>query len=489
MASTHAGSTLAAPGFGEVSIPALQYLRQPITARRAAYLLLFLFLITPVVMIFVPWQQSLTASGRVVAFDPTLREQVVEAPVDGRIVKIHVMEGQEVKGPKVDSYGNVIPNTGTLLVSIRDPDPMLMTRLLEQKKTVEQRLKAASDRVNSYLNQINALKSSRGKAIQVAERRIEVAKKREEASTRSLENAIATYKLAAYQQDQQEKLLQSKLTSELNFRQAQQKKDAAFANQERARAEKMEAEQSKLASMADLDKVGFDFDAQILSAEASRQSAEAEVATAKASLADIRVRISRQETQDVYAPCDGTIFRVLTRGAGGGTTVKAGTPLMRVVPDVPEKDRVVELIVDGNDAPLINELWHKHLRETGKKPQIPVRLQFEGYPAVQWVGWPSAAVGTFGGVVDFVDAADDGKGNFRILVRRDPEEEKINPWPRGYALRQGLRANGWVLLNRVSLGWEFWRRLNGFPPVVAGEREDVGKDGSGKKPPVLKKLK
>jgi len=25
---------------------------------------------------------------------------------------------------------------------------------------------------------------------------------------------------------------------------------------------------------------------------------------------------------------------------------------------------------------------------------------------------------------------------------------------------------GWVFLNRVPLGYEIWRRLNGFPPVL-----------------------
>lgn len=479
----------AAPGFGDVHISTLQYLRQPITARRAARCLLVLFILTPIVLIFVPWQQSVGATGRVIAYDPTLREQVVESPIDGRIVKVHVVEGQKVYGPERDSQGNAIPQTGTLLVSIRDPDPSLMTRLTEQKRTVEQRLQAAELRASAYREQINAITRSRGQAIQVAERRVEMAKKREEASNRYLENAMASYKLASYQLDQQQKLYREKLTSELELRQAQQREAATEAEQARAQAALLESEQSKLAAMADQDKVGFDFDAQIRNVEALKESAQAEVASAKASLADIRVRIARQESQDVYANCDGTVFRVLSRGAGGGAIVKAGAPLMRIVPEVPEEDRVVELIVDGNDAPLINELWQKTLRKTGKKPRIPVRLQFEGYPAVQWVGWPSAAVGTFGGYVDFVDATDDGRGNFRILVRRDPVEEKENPWPRGYALRQGLRTNGWVLLNRVKLGWELWRRMNGFPPVVAGERGDSKSGDKLKKPPVFKGLK
>jgi hypothetical protein len=37
-------------------------------------------------------------------------------------------------------------------------------------------------------------------------------------------------------------------------------------------------------------------------------------------------------------------------------------------------------------------------------------------------------------------------------------------WPDGTYLRQGVRAIGWVLLNRVTLGYELWRRFNGFPP-------------------------
>ena len=36
----------------------------------------------------------------------------------------------------------------------------------------------------------------------------------------------------------------------------------------------------------------------------------------------------------------------------------------------------------------------------------------------------------------------------------------------GASCGRGVRANGWVLLNQVSLGFELWRQFNGFPPVV-----------------------
>ena len=122
-----------------------------------------------------------------------------------------------------------------------------------------------------------------------------------------------------------------------------------------------------------------------------------------------------------------------------------------LVPEV--ADRVAEIFVEGNDAPLINK-------------GDPVRLQFEGWPAVQFVGWPSVAVGTFGGKVLLVDSTSNEMGKFRVLV--EPHVGGGDePWPSTTYLRQGVRAKGFVLLRQVALGYEVWRRLNGFPPVVA----------------------
>ena len=148
---------------------------------------------------------------------------------------------------------------------------------------------------------------------------------------------------------------------------------------------------------------------------------------------------------ELRAPMDGTVLRVLS--GQGNAFVKSGDPLLVLVPDT--TDRAVELWVAGNDMPLIS---------VGR----PVRLQFEGWPAVQFTGWPSVAVGTFGGTVALIDATDDGSGRFRIVVRPD----NADPWPTGLYLRQGVRVNGWVLLDQVKLGYELWRRFNGFPPTV-----------------------
>jgi adhesin transport system membrane fusion protein len=176
-------------------------------------------------------------------------------------------------------------------------------------------------------------------------------------------------------------------------------------------------------------------------------SAASDLAKARGEMARMEVRLARQQTQQVTAPIDGTVLRVLARQ--GGEMLKAGGPLAVIVPT--SGKYVVELWVDGNDMPMVM---------AGQ----PVRLQFEGWPALQFSGWPSIAVGTFGGRVQLVDATDNGKGKFRVLIEADPDDE---PWPSRRFLRQGVRANGWVMLNNVPIGFELWRQFNGFPPVLA----------------------
>ena len=88
-------------------------------------------------------------------------------------------------------------------------------------------------------------------------------------------------------------------------------------------------------------------------------------------------------------------------------------------------------------------------------------LQFEGWAAVQFASYPEAATGTFEGRVYLVDPTSDGHGKFRILVEPAPGAT----WPDEAFLRQGVRAQGWVILNEVRLGYEVWRLLNGFPPA------------------------
>jgi len=201
--------------------------------------------------------------------------------------------------------------------------------------------------------------------------------------------------------------------------------------------------------------VGTEAQSRVESAKAGRQAASVDVAATQEKVASFASRIAQQSSQLITAPRAGTIFRMYA--APGAELVKAGDPLVSLIPDT--ESRAVELWVDGNNVPLIDE---------GR----PVRLQFEGWPAVQFSGWPAVAVGTFGGRVSLVDPSADAQGRFRLLVVPDPDDE---PWPEPIYLRQGVRANGFVLLDQVSLGYELWRQANDFPPTVAMDRDPESK--------------
>lgn len=166
-------------------------------------------------------------------------------------------------------------------------------------------------------------------------------------------------------------------------------------------------------------------------------------ADAASTLASTETRLSRQLSQSVTAPGDGRIVR--TYAGASATLVKEGQTLADFLPEGSKP--AAELYLQGIDMPLV-------------RPGQHVRLQFEGWPIVQFSGWPSRAVGTFGGVVSVVDPAASTDGRLRILVTAIEGE----PWPEARYLPFGTRAKGWVLLSKVTLGYELWRQLNSFPP-------------------------
>lgn len=181
---------------------------------------------------------------------------------------------------------------------------------------------------------------------------------------------------------------------------------------------------------------------QAIIAYKNAQSAEAQ---ALANYTQMQSRFSRQESQLVLAPSDGTIVRLLV--GTSSVVVNQGQVVAIFVPKSSQLS--AHIFIRGNDLPLVYE---------GRK----VRLQFEGWPAIQFSGWPSVAVGTFGGVVSFVDQTATPEGLFRVIVLPAPGEK----WPESRFIRQGTRVNGWILLNNVALGYELWRQFNGFPPSL-----------------------
>ena len=167
---------------------------------------------------------------------------------------------------------------------------------------------------------------------------------------------------------------------------------------------------------------------------------EMDVAKALVTLTKAETQLSRQSSQEVRAPLDGVIVRVLP--GERGQLIKGGSPIAVFAPDVTKP--AVELWIDGNDSALV---------QPGQRAQI----QFEGWPSLQIAGWPSVAINTFPGKVHLVDRASSSKGRFRVLIVPDGN------WPSQNVLRLGVHAKGYIQLSNSFILRELWRQLNDFP--------------------------
>jgi multidrug efflux pump subunit AcrA (membrane-fusion protein) len=413
---------------------ALHSIQVPRAARVLARLLVLLLVVLLLGLTLTPWRQTILGSGRVIAFRPEERLQQIEAPLDGRIVTWHVIEGTAVK-------------KGDPIVDLTDNDPAIIERLRDERAQIVGTIELGEARVAALAARILGLDETLTTSVLAAELREQMARERVESADQALTAARAARVTADLNLERQRALAGKGLTSTRAVELAELEATTRIAEVDRSIAA-LNAARSEAASMrAELLRTRADARARIDEARAAAASGRSDVAKARAELARMDVRLARQQTQRVAAPVDGTVLRVLARQSG--ELLKAGAPLAVIVPA--SRHDVVELWVDGNDMPMV-------------MPGAEVRLQFEGWPAVQFSGWPSIAVGTFGGRVRLVDPADNGRGRFRVLVEPDPADD---PWPSRRFLRQGVRANGWVLLNVVPIGFELWRQFNGFPPVIA----------------------
>ncbi|MFM8341463.1 MAG: HlyD family secretion protein [Methylomonas sp.] len=416
-------------------------------AVRVARSLLSLFLALLVFLAMTPWQQNVQGHGRVVAYTPADRQQTIGAPVEGRISRWFVKEGSRVK-------------QGEVIAELQDNDPLLLQRLNNEYQVLLDRQSAVENRVETFRQQLRMAELSRPQALTASEARLEMGKQRQKAAVQTLDAARAARQTAALNLTRQQQLQQKGLASRRTLELAELEMNQRDAESERAQASLNAAKSEVDALNADWLRLSADTSASVEKTRAELNKAIEDQNYVRADLLKLETRLARQQTQAIKAPRDGTLLRLLANP--NAEQLKAGQALAILVPDT--EQRAVELWVDGNDLPLIVTGSH-------------VRLQFEGYPSVQFGGWPEFSVGSFGGQVSLIDATDDGKGHFRILVSPDPNDI---PWPDVRFLRQGVRVNGWILLGRVTLGYEMWRIFNGFPALVLPEpqiKESSGVEG------------
>ena len=392
----------------------LRTLQTPRTGKILAKILLGLILIG-ISGLFLPWQQNIRGKGSVTALAPGNRPQTIETTIAGRIQEWKIREGQYVdKG-----------DTIAVLSEVKEKyfDPKMLERLKEIVQSKASSLNSKKQKSLALQRQIKALEDALQSKLGQSKAKLEAERVR--------------FANAKNQYERNKKLFEAgniPLTKFQDIEYKYQGSEADFINAE-----------------IEIERVPSEYLEKINKAESDLNNTLAEQFDTEAELSKQRNELSNMEIRSqqyfILAPQDGYVIKASQ--AGIGETIKEGDPLCTILPR--SNDIAVEMYVEAMDVPLISR---------GRK----VRIEFDGFPALQFSGWPSVSVGSFGGIVEVIDYASSKPGQFRILVVPDANDEK---WPT--QLRVGSGTKGWVMLSDVPIWWELWRQLNGFPTSLYKE--------------------
>ncbi|WP_316738909.1 HlyD family secretion protein [Pedobacter aquatilis] len=413
---------------------------------RLGRILLFIFGFF-VILLFVPYRQTIPGRGSVTALRPEDRPQTVQNQIGGRIEHWAVREGQEVK------KGDTILVISETSQSYFDPElPVRLNEQLDAKRGSET---AAVQKIDATKAQMSAMTNGLHLQIKAAENKVRQAKNYVSIDSAELLAVQKFYETTKVRLERYETGYKNGLFSltDIETRRLKLQEDNAKVISQQNKLSN--STQNLLNSTIELDNIRAKYQESISKAQSDMSSAVSSRASAQGDIAKLRNDISnisiRRGLYIVRAPQSG--FVVKTLKAGIGENIKEGESVATLQPKSPMV--AAELYVSAMDVPLILDT-------------SDVRLQFEGWPSVQFSGWPSVAVGTFAGKVFSIDKVSSASGNYRLLISQtNPVPTNDDPWPP--QLRQGSGVYGRIILRSVPLWYEIWRQLNGFPPNL--ERE------------------
>lgn len=417
-----------------------ELLRIPRRLNILARVAILIFLILGAAISFIPWTQTITVQGKLSSYLPTERPQEIHAQINGKIINWLVNEGDKVK------KGDLILKLGDINPKFMAPD--LLRRLDQSREALVQQRKAAKQKAEILSEQLEQMEALTQASISTASARVSEADNKvlnTEQLTAPAKGALVTARLNL---ERSRALEEKGLLSKRDLELAIQAVTEADAKVKAAQAQLRETQDGQRALGHRRDQIDAELVQKLLDMKSKRASAMSDYAKASKEIADLELKrsnaLQRQNASQVFAPFDGTVVRLSQMGPG--EIVGSGALLFTLVPTTAKP--AVEMWSNSIDAPLL-------------RPGRPVRLLFNGVPAIPLPAWPELMAGTFDGRIQVIDQSASPNGRFRFWVAPDI---KRRPWPPQENVRQGTQVIGWVILNRVPLWYEIWRRFNLFPP-------------------------
>ncbi len=411
-------------------------------------------LIALVVVAFLPWTQTIRAKGSVTTLLQEQRPQEVNAIIAGKILKWRVKEGDHVNA------GDTILQLGE--VKVEYFDPQLLARTQQQIDSKKLAVKGYENKAASSVTQVDALTQAKALKLLQLDNKIKQQFLKLQSDSIDLGSANNEYSINKRQIDAAKLMYDSGVISLSDF----ERRKISFQN---SIAKRIGYESKYLQSKQELNNLYIeknatvqDYTDKISKAEGDKFSSLSNIASGEAEVSKLQNTYSNYDIRNqlyyVTAPQSGQITKA--KKAGLGEMVKDGEMLVEIVPD--NIQLAVEMFIEPMDLPLVSK---------GQK----IRFVFDGFPAIVFSGWPESSYGTFGGKVAAIENSVSTNGKFRVLVKEDPAEKK---WPS--QLRMGGAAQGIGLLKDVSIWYELWRNINGFPPEYY-QFKDAGADKAKKK--------
>ncbi len=400
--------------------------------------ILILIFILFILCMFLPWTQNIRSNGYVTTLNPYDKPQNIQAQIGGSIKEWYVKEGDVVQ------VGDTIVRLTEAKADYLDPQILDNTKVQQEAKErsadaylikrsfLEDQLAALIENRDYKLGQLDIKNRQVDLKLESALLELEAAKVYADNAAKQFERMQTMY-------DQGIKSLTDLETKKLSNQEAKAKRISIENKIADLQNEKQNIQQEIEIVNTEVQQKTAKIESEINSADSYRYSLLGESNKLQSKFNQIE---QRQKSFTITSPIAGRITKVLKNGIG--EFIKEQESIATIVPV--DYQKAVELYIDPIDMPLIQE---------GKQ----VRLQFDGWPAIVFSGWPDNSFGTYGASVYAIDNDISENGKYRILVIEDDSEKE---WPS--LIRIGSGARGLLLLNDVRVYYEIWRKLNGFPP-------------------------
>ena len=390
------------------------------------------------IILFVPWNQNIRGGGTVTTLYPDQRPQTINSVIAGRIDKWFVKEGDFV------SEGDTLLRITETKDAYLDPD--LLERVRQQLGAKEASLVSYSAKVKALESQIEAMKISRELKLEQMNNKISQSELKLKSDSIEMLSYEVNLKVAEQQFERMKQLYEEGLKSLTEYESREMKLQKANADFISGKNKFMSSRNELQIARVEYQAVQAKFLDDLAKTNSEKQSALSARYEAENELAKLKNQLSSYEIRSGYylikAPANGYVTRIFYNGMG--EILKEGQELLSIMPE--QYDLAVELYVKPLNIPLL---------EIGQD----VRIQFDGWPAVVFSGWPNTSYGTFGGKIYAIDKFISPNGKFRVLVAPDPA---VQPWPE--SLNIGGGTDNMILLKEVPVWYELWRQINGFPP-------------------------